>query len=258
MTSGPGRMPVAGDVRREAGSDGDSGGDGDEIRIVEIVDERGALADGALALIEELFPSHERQPLSELRSEIEEKRRRLLLPFDFHLFAAVHPPGRIVGVVAGAYLAGINAGFVTYLGVRREARDEGVAAAVRAALVDAFRADARRAGHDELAWVLGEVRTEGHWLASLVRNRGAIPFDLTYYHPGMMLESGPAYALYREPFGDHRREIPADEVRRIIYAIWRRGYRVRYPLERPTFQAMLSELDTKDPVPPHPDYPPTD
>jgi hypothetical protein len=225
-----------------------------DFRVVEVEDERDPLADRALGLIAELFPTHERQPISELRSEIEEKRLKLLMPFDFHLIAATTDHDEVIGVVAGAYLAGINAGFITYLGVREAGRDRGVAGRIRAALVDAFRADARRAGRNDLAWVLGEVRTEGHWLDALVRNRGAIPFDLVYYHPGMLLESGPSYALYREPIGDHRIELPAEEVRRVIYAVWRRGYRVRYPLERPTFQAMLAELASRDPVPPHPAY----
>jgi len=247
-------------TRRDAPArDSDLSGDGAEdertgFHVVEIEDERDPLADRALGLIAELFPTHERQPISELRSEIEEKRLRLLTPFDFHLIAATTADGEVIGVVAGAYLAGINAGFITYLAVREEGRGQGVAGRIRATLVDSFRGDARRAGRDDLSWVLGEVRTEGHWLEALVRNRGAIPFDLVYYHPGMLLESGPSYALYREPIGDHRVELPAEEVRRVIYAVWRRGYRVRYPLERPTFQAMLTELRSRDPVPPHPAY----
>jgi len=235
-------MPEHGQARRS------------RVAIVQIADEREALAEAALDLIAESFPSHERQPLSELRSEIEEKRRRLLQPYDFHLFAAVEHGTNVLAMAAGAYLAGINAGFVSYLAVRQDARRGGVGRRVRAALVEAFREDARRTGHEDLNWVLGEVRTDGHWLSSLVRNRGAIVFDLNYYHPGMLLESAPPYALYREPIGDHRRELPADEVRRIIYAVWRRGYRVRYPLERTTFQAMLEELEGREVVRMHPEY----
>jgi GNAT superfamily N-acetyltransferase len=228
----------------------------DGIRIVEIVDERDPLAEGALELIAEAFPPHERQPLAELRSEIEEKRRELLLPFDFHLFAGVDESDdeRVVAAGSGAYLAGINAGFISYLAVREGVRGQGVGQEVRVALVEAFREDARRTGRDDLAWVLGEVRTDGHWLESLIRNRGAIPFDLTYYHPGMVLEGGPPYALYREPIGDPRRELPLAEVRRVLYAVWRRGYRVRYPLERATFQAMLAELEERERVGLPPEY----
>jgi GNAT superfamily N-acetyltransferase len=222
-------------------------------RIVEVQDERDPLAEGALELITECFPSHERQPLSELRSEIEEKRLALLDPFDFHLFVMVDRD-RVLATVAGVYLAGINAGFITYLAVRPEARGRRVAREVRTAIVEAFRDDARRRGREDLSWILGEVRADGRWLGSLVRNRGAIPFHFTYYHPGMVLEAAPSYALYREPIADHRRDVPADEVRRIIYAIWRRGYRVRYPLERVTFRAMMDELEGQQIVGVHPEY----
>jgi GNAT superfamily N-acetyltransferase len=224
------------------------------VRIIEVTDEREALAEEALGLIAECFPSHERQPLSELRSEIEEKRRELLMPFDFHLFVAVDAEGTAVAAVSGVYLAGINAGFISYLAVRGDYRSKGMARRVRSALVEAFREDARRTGREDLAWVLGEVRTDGNWLGNLVRHRGALPFDLTYYHPGMVLEGAPPYALYREPVGDHRRELPVAEVRRILYAVWRRGYRVRYPLERVTFQAMIEELEGREVVRVHPDY----
>jgi GNAT superfamily N-acetyltransferase len=215
------------------------------IRIVEVVDERDPLADAALELIAESFATHERQPPAELRSEIEEKRRQLLLPFDFHLFACAERPDAVLATASGVYLAGINAGFITYLAVRQDARRRGVGRRVRSALVEALRADARRSGNTDLNWVLGEVRADSHWLRSLARNRDVIVFDLNYYHPGMRLEGAPPYALYREPIGDARRELGADEVRRILYSVWRRGYRVRYPLQRDTFRAMIEELDDR-------------
>lgn len=223
------------------------------IRVLEVADEREPLAEAALALIGEVFRPPERQPLAELRSEVEEKRRGLLQPFDFHLLAAVAPEGGVVGVISGVYLAGVNAGFVTYLAVHAAARGRGVGRRARRALVEALRADARRAGQAELAWVLGEVRSDSAWIRRLVRTRGAIPFDLTYYHPGMRLDpAAPGYVLYREPIGDARRELPAAEVGRVLYAVWRRGYRVRYPLERETFRAMLAELEGRATIGAHP------
>lgn len=225
-----------------------------DARVVEITDERDPLTERALELIAESFASHERQPLSELRSEVEEKRRALLLPYDFHMYAAVTATDSVLAMVSGVYLAGINAGFVTYLAVREEARRRGLGGRVRAALVDALREDSRRAGRADLAFVLGEVRADGDWLDTLVRQRDVLVFDLTYYHPGMVLGGAPPYALYREPIADERRELPADEVRRVLYSVWRRGYRVRYPLERATFQAMLEELETREVVGVHPDH----
>lgn len=222
-------------------------------RVVEVSDERDPLAGEALGLIVESFPPYDRHSLEDLRSEVAEKRLGLLDPYDFHLLTLLDPEGRPLATATGVYLAGVNAGFVTYLAVRPEQRGRHLGRRVRSGLVDAFRADARRHGRSELAWTVGEVRMESSWLLGLVRHGGAIPFDFTYYHPGMLPGGNSRYVLYREPFGDRRAEIPAAEVRRVVYAIWRRGYRVRYPLEHPAFAAMMAELDGRETVGAHPD-----
>ncbi|MBW3565247.1 MAG: hypothetical protein KY459_11020 [Acidobacteria bacterium] len=81
---------------------------------------------------------------------------------------------------------------------------------------------------------------------TLVRSRDVIPFDLDYFHPGLVPgESQTRYILYREIFADERPTLSADETRRILYAIYRRGYRVRYPLEHPNFQVMLEQLESR-------------
>lgn len=215
--------------------------------IIEVTDERDALATAALGLIAESFDRRDRQSLVELRSEIAEKRRGLLAAYDFHLLASADAVEGARGTVAGVYLEGVNAGFVTYLAVRPEERGHGLGRALRMRLVDVFRDDARRAGWDDLAWVLGEVRLESAWLRRLVEHRGALPFDLTYYHPGMRPgDDHRPYALYRQPVGDDRAELPAQLVRRILYAVYRRGYRVRYPLEHAGFVAMLDQLEERD------------
>lgn len=224
-----------------------------EVRIEEITDERTTLAHETLELIAASFAPQDRHPLSELRSEIAEKRLGLLAGYDFHLFAAVREPETPVAAVAGMYLAGVNAGFTAYVAVHPDAQGQGIAGEVRGVLVESFRENAREAGLPDLAWVLGEVRLDSPWLRNLMSTRGAIPFDLTYYHPGMPLGGASApYALYREPISDTRREIPAHEVRQVLYAVWRRGYRVRYPLERDTFVEMLEQLEGRDLVGPHP------
>jgi GNAT superfamily N-acetyltransferase len=222
---------------------------GSDVAIIEITDERDAIAAEALELIAQSFDRRDRQSLVELRSEIAEKRLDLLAAYDFHLLASADENGGARGTVAGVYLEGVNAGFVTYLAVRPEARGHGLGRALRMRLVEVFRDDARRAGWDDLAWVLGEVRLESAWLRRLVDHRGALPFDLTYYHPGMRPgDDHKPYALYRQPVGDARAELPAQLVRRILYAVYRRGYRVRYPLEHAGFAAMLAQLEDRDVV----------
>jgi GNAT superfamily N-acetyltransferase len=224
-------------------------------RIVEVEDERDPLAGQAVGIIQDMFAPADRQPVSEMLSELAERRLGLFSNYNYHLFAAVYdgeedPAGSIIGV----YLGGVNAGFVMYLAVRRQHRGRRIARLLRPALIEAFRADARRLGRDDLAWVLGEVRATSPWLRRLIRTRSAIPFDLDYYHPGMTPGAGERYVLYRQPIGDHRRELTSAHTRRIIYAIYRRAYRVRYPLQRAGFAAMIEQLQNRSTVGVHPDF----
>jgi ribosomal protein S18 acetylase RimI-like enzyme len=227
----------------------------DEVRIIEIRDEREPLAEAALAVIADMFAAHERQPISELRSEIAERRLGVLSGYNFHLLTALYSGDDTpAGTIAGLYLDGVNAGFITYLAVRSQHRGRRLARLLRPRLIEVFRADARREEYDDLAWVLGEVRADSPWLRRLVRTRGAIPFDIRYYHPGMSLDSDERYILYRQPIGDHRLELPVELVRRTLFAIYRRGYRVRYPLNRDIFSNMLQQLEGRDYIGVHPDY----
>ncbi len=218
-------------------------------QIVEVTDERTPVAGAALQLLEATFDRGPWQPLVELRSEIAEKRLGLLSAYDFHLFAALDDQGGVTGTAVGVYLEGVNAGFITYLAVHAEHRGRKIARALRSALVDRIRVDARAGDWDELAWVLGEVRHDNPWLERLVRERGVFPFDLDYFHPGVRPETaGTRYVLYRQPVGDDREELPAQLVRRVLYSIFRRAYRVTYPLESAPFTHMLEQLEGRTTV----------
>jgi GNAT superfamily N-acetyltransferase len=226
-----------------------------ETRIIPVVDEREPLAERAFALINTMFAPADRQPISELMSELTERRLGLFSNHNFHLIAAtLGESDRPAGAIIGVYLGGVNAGLVMYLAVDGQHRGQRIGRMLRPALVDAFREDARRMGRSDVAFVLGEVRAASPWLRRLVRTRGAIPFDLDYYHPGMRPGEEDRYVLYRQPYADDRRELPAALVRRILYAVYRRAYRVRYPLHRAGFVAMLSQLEGRDTVGIHPDF----
>jgi len=225
-----------------------------DIEIVEVDDERTALADEAISLFEQTFDRRDRHGVDELRSEIAEKRLELLPPFDFHLLVA-QSEGQLQGAIMGCYLAGANAGFVNYLAVPEAMRGMGVGRLLRPRLVQLFKDDAHHHSGTDLAWVIGEVRHDNPWLRRLVRNRGAIPFDLTYFHPGMLPSANaPPYVLYRQPFADARIELPSAFVRRILYTVYRRAYRVRYPLEHAGFRNMLAQLEGREFVGAHPDF----
>ncbi|HSJ23678.1 MAG TPA: GNAT family N-acetyltransferase [Longimicrobiales bacterium] len=230
-------------------------GEDPELDLVAVTDERDPLAERALALVHRTFAPADRQPVSELLSELKESRLGLLSNHNFHLIAAVAPDDEEpAGTIIGVYLGGVNAGLVMYLAVRREYRGHGLGRLLRPRLLEAFQEDARRAEHDDVAFVLGEVRAASPWLRRLVATRGAIPFDLEYYHPGMAPGYGEKYVLYRQPFGDARTELPVALVRRILYAIYRRAYRVRYPLQREGFVAMLRQLEGRSKVGMHPEF----
>lgn len=227
----------------------------EEPEVVEIVDERDPLAESSLGLIYDTFAPADRQPIGDMLSELAERRHGLFSSYNYHLLAAVQPGAEPpAGSIAGVYLGGVNAGFVMYLAVGRQHRGRRIARLLRERLVAGFREDARQAGYPDLAWVLGEVRIGSPWLKRLVRTRGAIPFDLDYYHPGMTPGASERYVLYRQPVADRREELPVALVRRIIYAIYRRAYRVRFPLQRPGFVAMVEQLQQKRQVGIHPDF----
>jgi len=232
------------------------GSGGPDLSVVDVEDERTSLARQTLTLIRSSFDRPDRQPMRELRGEMEEKRLGLLAAMDFHLLAARTPDDEVVGTVSGIYLEGVNAGFVTYLAVAPAWRGRQVGSMLRALLVQRFRDNAMRAEYPELAWVLGEVRADSPWLRNLLERRTILTFHVTYVQPDVSPGEGPEYVLYRQPLGDERVMLPADEVRRILYAVYRRGYRVSYPLEHPGFQLMLRELDGVHEVGEHPDYPP--
>lgn len=221
-------------------------------RIMEVGDERGTIADQALSLIRRTFPARDRDPIEQIAMEIGEKRMGLLTSSDFHLFTLLDESARVVGVASGVYLGGVNQGFVTYLAVEEGFRERRAGTRLRNVLVDAFRHDAANFDWRGLAAVVGEVRLDNPWLRRLVSDRAVLPLDLRYYRPSQELDEAAArWVLYRQPVEDDRAELPTGEVRQLLYAIWRRAYRVRWPLEREGFHRMLNELEGRTHVGAH-------
>ncbi|HEX7241340.1 MAG TPA: hypothetical protein VF263_13780 [Longimicrobiaceae bacterium] len=222
--------------------------------IVEVDDERSPLAREAFELVHESM--WDVQPTEDLLAELAERRRGLPSGGDYHLLAMTDPGGRVAAAAAGVYLEAVNAGFITYLAVREDQRGARLGRGLRTRLVDAMRAEARRRRGEELAWAVGEVRRESPWLRTLVGSGRAIPFDLPYFHPWMPRRAEGRYVLYREPVADPRPELPVPEVERLLFAIWRRAYRVRYPLQSETFGYMLGRLEGRGSIGTDPEFAP--
>ncbi|HEX8276715.1 MAG TPA: hypothetical protein VF615_29015 [Longimicrobiaceae bacterium] len=223
-----------------------------DLRPVELKDERDPLARATISLIQEAIGDV--QPTSDLLAELEERRRGLPSGGCYHLLALVNPEEEPVAAAAGVYLEASNAGFVTYLAVRADQRRLKLGRRLRESLVDAFRAEALRARGEPLAWTVGEVKHSSPWLRTLVKEGRVVPFDFGYFHPWMPLRSEGRYVLYREPDGDARRTLPAHEVLRLVFGIWRRAYRIRYPTQSETFCYMLKQLEAQGVVGFHPDF----
>ena len=223
----------------------------DTLRVLEVRDERSPLAAAAMELIHDAI--HDVQPTEDLLSELEESRRGLPAGGDYHLVVQVDGADRPVAAAAGAYLDAENAGFVSYLAVDEAHRGQRLGRELRAHLVDCFRADARKAGR-ALAWTVGEVRRESPWLQTLVAHGRAVPFGFSYFHPWQSRRAEGRYVLYREPDADSRRHLPADEVLRLVYGIWRRVYRIRFPTQSDTFCYMLEQLQRAERIGPDPGF----
>jgi GNAT superfamily N-acetyltransferase len=225
-------------------------------RVVEVTDERTPLAERAIELIQStIWDVH---PARYLLAELRETRQGTVQGGGYHLLATVEPADESTPIAAatGVYLAAVNAGFVSYLAVREDQRGRGLGKALRGHLVEAFRAQARREAGAELASVVGEVERESRWLRVLLDEGRTMALDVPYFHPWMSLHAEGRYVLYREQVTDTRPELPAEEVARIIEAIWRRAYHFQKPEQRDTFRRMMRALEGRSTVGPAPDLAP--
>jgi len=209
--------------------------------IESVSDHRSPLFSGALRLYNRVFPAEERIDRRYFAQILEEKRLGVLFPFNLH-FLVARVGDRVVGLSTGSFLALVNVGFVGYLAVAPGTTGARVGSRLRARLVREFRRDARAAGHGELFGVMGEVEAANPWLRHLARD-GALALDLDYRQPSLG-EGQPhvPLVLYLEGVGRRLASVPTDRVRGLLYAIYRRIYRIRFPLRHPAMKHMLRQL----------------
>jgi GNAT superfamily N-acetyltransferase len=213
-----------------------------EVVIREVASPTDRALGRAHGLLKRTFHRTEMVRLPDWRETLRERAAGLWTDLDWHLFVAERR-GKIVGAAAGSYVGNVNVGLVGYVAVLREVRGQGVGDRLRRGLHRAFVQDARRIHARPLEAVIGEVHADNPWLAHLVRERRALALDFPYFQPSLHRRADPVnLVLYVQPTGRARTWLPAEEVRQLVYAVWRRIYRIDRPLSRPSFRRMLRAL----------------
>jgi len=182
-------------------------------------------------------------PQGDWKVAIREREQGLWTDINWHLIVA-EQGSKVIGAATGSYLGNVNVGVIGYVAVRSGERSSGVGLRLRKRLKRAFLHDAELLAGEELRGMLGEVQENNPWLRHLVRREGAIALDFPYYQPSLSAKKKPVpLVLYYQPVADRRKSLGAAEVRRLLYTMWRRMYRVGRPLSRPEFRRMIRALD---------------
>lgn len=221
-------------------------------RVREIVSPEDRSLPDAHRLLRSTFSRHERVPLAEWRATLRERVRGVWTDYAWHLIVAQRGE-RIVGLATGTYLGNVNVGIIGYLAIGTAVRSAGLGTRLRTRLREAFQRDALHLMGRKLRGVLGEVSADNPWLATLARRPRVLLLNLPYFQPRLYPGDKPSpFVLYYESLDRPSRWLPASELRRILYAVWRRAYRVTRPLERPAFRQMLRALEGRRRIGPRP------
>jgi GNAT superfamily N-acetyltransferase len=212
------------------------------LRIREIRTADDPAFNAAHRLLRRIFPRAEMMPRRGWVQVLREREQGLWTDLNWHLFVAQRS-GVTIGAASGSYLGNVNVGVVGYVAVDARRRAKGLGPRLRRALVRAFERDARDVNGATLRAVVGEVHAGNPWLRVLVTRHHAIALDFPYYQPALRhTEKGVPLVMYYEPIGARRRFLTVGELRRLLYTMWRRAYRVPSPLANANFRRMLRAL----------------
>jgi GNAT superfamily N-acetyltransferase len=215
-----------------------------QVREIRFVGDPGLGA--AHRLLRRMFPRRELLPVREWSDTLVERHHRLWTDLSWHLLVAERR-GEVLGTASASYLGDVNVGLVGYVAVARAARGRGLGHRLRLKLRRLLERDARRVHGRDLKALVGEVRADNPWLVHVVRTEGALALDFDYLQPSLGARHPPVQlVLYYQPLHARRRSLAAAEVRRLLYTIWRRGYRIGRPLSRLAFRRMLESLVGRD------------
>lgn len=215
------------------------------IRIREIVEADDPALTRAYKLLSKSFLRHERVSLDSWHASLAERSAGLLTDIAWHLFVAEQDED-VVGLASGTYLGNVNLGVIGYLAMVPAVRARGIGTRLRARLRRQFERDARQTVDGPLAGVLGEVSVANPWLRTLASRESVLVLNFQYYQPSLYDGDKPSpFAFYYESLLRVRSRVPVAELRRILFTIWRRIYRVSRPLEDPAFLAMMHSLGSR-------------
>lgn len=212
------------------------------IRVREIRTAKDPAFAPAHRLLRRIFPRAEMMPRRAWIQVLREREQGLWTDLNWHLIVAERE-GAVIGAASGSYLGNVNVGIVGYVAVDAAARAKGLGPRLRRALVRGFTRDAKDWNDTDLTAVVGEVHAYNPWLRILVSRHHAIALDFPYFQPALHRGEKPVpLVMYYEPIGAARRWLQVGEVRRLLYTMWRRAYRVANPLSDPNFRRMLRAL----------------
>ena len=149
--------------------------------------------------------------------------------------------GAVVGAVVGAYMPRVGSAMVFYAAVAGWARGRGIYGAMRARLVEALSADARRAGAPGVDYVVSEVEPDGPLHRRYVSEWRAYTAPCDYWQPEAQGLAARPMSLVLQPMlaggPPTEREIAA-----LVGEIYRVVYRMPDPGEDPGYRRVILSL----------------
>jgi len=239
MPSTSSRKPTGPDVD---GSRPEFGPGLGRVIVREIRDPGDPALKAAYRLLRIAFHRDELVSIREWRDTLAERDASVWTDTAWHLIVAERGD-RMLGVASGTYLGNMNVGVMGYLVVHPDARGLGLGPRLRRRLRGRFFRDAKRIHKAPLKALVGEVRRDNPWLRRLIRRPTVVALDFPYFQPELRTDEAPVeFVLYYETFAGPRQSVPAKEVRKLLYNVWRRVYRIARPMSSPVFRRMMRSL----------------